>query len=129
MITEIRPEPRDNFIDGIKPRGYVHWEVLDENDNVIKRGYGVGSQWWLKYIPNFLHRFLPYGKQNAIVDTSRKRITDWVAGGSAPAVPNYIGVGTGSTPVASADTSLETAVTYTGVTATAKISDTRTLFG
>ena len=60
MITEIRPEPRDNFIDGIKPRGYVHWEVLDENDNVIKRGYGVGSQWWLKYIPNFLHRFLPY---------------------------------------------------------------------
>ena len=129
MITEIRPEPRDNFIDGIKPRGYVHWEILDEDDNVIKRGYGVGSQWWLKYIPNFLHRFLPYGKQNAIVDIARKRITDWVAGGSPPPTPNYIGVGTGSTPVASADTGLETAVPYTGVTATAKIADTRTVFG
>ena len=43
MITEIRPEPRDNFIDGIKPRGYVHWEILDEDDNVIKRGYGAVS--------------------------------------------------------------------------------------
>ena len=85
MITEIKPEPRNNFIDGVRPRGYVHWEILDEDDNIIERGYGVGSQWWLKYIPNFLHRFLPYGKQNAIVDTSRKRITDWVAGGSAPA--------------------------------------------
>ena len=129
MITEIRPEPRDNFIDGIKPRGYVHWEILDEDDNVIKRGYGVGSQWWLKYIPNFLHRFLPYGKQNAIVDTARKRITTWVAGGSVPDVPNYIAVGTGSTPVASGDTALETAVPYTGVTATAKIADTTTVFG
>mgnify|MGYP001444099239 CR=1 FL=1 len=32
---------------------YIGWELLDEDDNVIKRGYGVGSQWWLKYIPNF----------------------------------------------------------------------------
>ena len=29
MITEIRPEPRDNFIDGIKPRGYVHWIAIN----------------------------------------------------------------------------------------------------
>ena len=129
MITEFKPEPKDSFIDGVKPRGYVHWEILDENDNIIKRGYGVGSQWWLKYIPNFLHRFLPYGKQNAIVDTARKRITDWVAGGSAPAVPNYVGVGTGTDPVASSDTGLETAIPYTGVTATAKIADTTSVFG
>ena len=129
MITEIKPEPRNNFIDGVRPRGYVHWEILDEDDNIIERGYGVGSQWWLKYIPNFLHRFLPYGKQNAIVDITRKRITDWVAGGSVPAIPNYIAVGTGSTPVASADTGLQTAVPYTGVTATAKVVDTRTVFG
>ena len=129
MITEFKPEPKNSFIDGVRPRGYVHWEILDEDDNVIERGYGVGSQWWLKYIPNFLHRFLPYGKQNAIVNVARKRITDWVAGGSAPAVPNYVAVGTGDTPVAAADTALETAVPYTGVTATAKIADTTTVFG
>jgi len=129
MITEFKPEPKNSFIDGIKPRGYVHWELLDEDDNVIKRGYGVGSQWRLKYIPNFLHRFLPYGKPNAIVDTARKRITNWVAGGSAPDTPNYIGVGTGTDPVAASDTGLETAIPYTGVTATAKESDTRTTFG
>ena len=129
MITEFKPEPKHSFIDGVRPRGYVHWEILDEDDNVIERGYGVGSQWWLKYIPNFLHRFLPYGKQNAIVDTARKRITDWVAGGSAPAVPNYVGVGTGTDPVASSDTGLETAIPYTGVTATAKIADTTSVFG
>ena len=129
MITEFKPEPKNSFIDGVRPRGYVHWEILDEDDNVIERGYGVGSQWWLKYIPNFLHKFLPYGKQNAIVNVARKRITDWVAGGSAPAVPNYVAVGTGDTPVAAADTALETAVPYTGVTATAKIADTTTVFG
>ena len=129
MITEFKPEPKDSFIDGIKPRGYVHWELLDEEDNIIERGYGVGSQWWLKFIPKFLHKFLPYGKQNAIVNVSRKRITDWVAGGSAPPVPNYVAVGTGATPVAAADTALENAIPYTGVTATAKIADTTSVFG
>ena len=36
MITEIKPEPRNNFIDGGRPRGYVHWEILDEDDNIIE---------------------------------------------------------------------------------------------
>ena len=117
---------RDNFIDPFVAKGYVHWEIENEDGNVIRRGVRTGSQWWVKLIPQFLHRFIPLGKRNAIVNKARSEIASFLQGGSVT-VPTYIAVGTGTNSVASSDTALQTAIAYTGSSVTAKAVSSRTL--
>ena len=107
---------RHNFIEPFDVKGYVHWEVLDENDKVIRRGEGQGSQWWLKIIPSFIRRFIPWGKRNAIVNLARAQLTEFLKTGSGVTAPSFIG-----------DTALQTAIPYTGGSATAKAVTTRTI--
>ena len=104
---------RNNFIDQFAVKGYVHWEITDENGKVKRRGEGIGSQWWLKWIPNFIRRVLPFGKQNAVVDSARANLATFMTGTSVTP-PSYIMVGTGTDTVAGSDTGLQTPIVYTG---------------
>lgn len=117
---------RDNFIDPFVAKGYVHWEIENEDGKVLRRGVGTGSQWWVKLVPQFLQRFIPLGKRNAIVNLARSEIASLLQGGSIT-VPSFIAVGSGTNSVASADTALQTAIAYTGSSATAKAVSSRTL--
>ena len=118
---------RHNFIEPFDVKGYVHWEVLDENDKVIRRGEGQGSQWWLKIVPSFIRRFIPWGKRNAIVNLARAQLAEFLKTGSGVTAPSFIGVGSGTNTVSSSDTALQTAIPYTGGSATAKAVTTRTI--
>ena len=104
---------RNNFIDPFATKGYVHWEITDENGKVKRRGEGMGSQWWLKCIPSFIRRILPFGKQNAVVDSARASLASMLTGASITP-PSYIMVGTGTNPVAGGDLTLQTPIVYTG---------------
>jgi hypothetical protein len=108
-------------------KGYVHWELLDEDDNLLERGEGQGSQWWIKWLPYSLRKYIPYGKRNAVVNTARSQIATFLQSGSGVVAPSFVGVGTGSDNVAAADTALGTAVAYTGGSATAKAVNSRTI--
>ena len=67
------PQPRMNFIDPFSIKGYVHWELIEDGKGV-ERGKGQGSQWYLKYIPTFIKRFLPFGTRNSVVNVARNRL-------------------------------------------------------
>lgn len=116
---------RENFIDPFEVKGYVHWEVTDEKDKVLRRGEGQGSR-WITWLPYFMRKHVPYGKRNAVVNTARSQLAELLKGTSIT-VPSYVGVGTGTNTVAAADTALQTAVPYTGGSATAKAVTSRTI--
>ena len=108
-------QARNNFIDPFAVKGYVHWEITDENGKVKRRGEGMGSQWWLKCIPSFIRRILPFGRQNAVVVSARANLANMMTGATVTP-PSYIMVGTGTNTVAGGDTSLQTPIVYTGST-------------
>ena len=117
---------RYNYIEPFDVKGYVHWELMDKNDKVVRRGEGQGTQWWLKWLPKFITNFIPYGKRNAVVNKARSELANLLIGETIT-VPAFIGVGTGSNAVGSSDTALQTAVAYTGSSVTAKAVASRTI--
>ena len=111
--------PRMNIIDPFDVKGYVHWELLDEDGKVVERGEGLGSQWYVKWLPPFIRKFIPWGKRNAVVNTARSQLAQFLLG-TTITPPSYIGVGSGTNVVAASDTALQTAILYTGGSVTAK---------
>ena len=88
----ILPGSRGSILEGMEPRGYVRWTLTD-----IKTGKFVKSG----------------GQHNLLVNKTREELASSVIGNSVT-FPGFIGVGTGTTAPAAADTGLETVSQYNG---------------
>ena len=122
---------RQNFIDGYKASGYVHWEKInDETGKVVSRGKGKLERKWLNLLPNLVQRRLPsswLGESNAVVNEGRNRLAQLMIGTSIT-IPKWVAVGTGTNGVAAADTALQTLSHYDGAN-DAKVAASQTLKG
>lgn len=126
--------PRAGIYDDMKPRGFVHWELLDDKTGkVTQRGRGKLDVWWERFLPKnarlFLFARFPQflGDENAILDFTRNKMADFFIGTSV-IPPEFIGIATGTGSVGSGDTTLDTPVDYDGANE-AKIADSKTIFG
>ena len=122
----------EKVVEYVLPKGYVHWELIDEKTGKITHhGVGTAEINWVKYaeriLPKFLKRFLPLGDENAILNFARNKFADFFIGTSVTP-PEYIGIGTGTGNVAASDTALDTLTHYDGVN-DAKIASSKTLLG
>ncbi len=124
----LRPQPKLGLHDPVVAKGYVRWEITDENDKVLRTGMGFAESWWFKYIPSFLRRFFPFGQKNAVVNKGRSQLVNWLAGDNTVSQPAYVAVGTGTGLVASSDERLGTAILYTGGSVTAKGVNSRSTY-
>ena len=122
------PGSRDLLLDPYRVKGFVHWELIDDKTGrVTRRGRGKHESWWMKAVPKTLQKLFLLGDENAIVDTGRNRLAQYMIGTSITS-PNFIGIGTGTNGVAASDTALQTPVDYDGAN-DAKASATRSLKG
>jgi hypothetical protein len=127
--TSVFPRtPRLALVDGLEARGYVHWELVDDKTGrVTKHGEGHGERTYWKFLPKWLHSWLPLGRRNAIVNNGRARFADAFIGTSVT-YPSFIALGTGTNKVAASDTGLQTVSQYDGSN-DAKVANSRTLKG
>tara|TARA_Y100000310_G_scaffold261907_1_gene271436 strand:+ start:3932 stop:4828 length:897 start_codon:yes stop_codon:yes gene_type:complete len=126
------PRPGFNFLDNLAVKGYVDWELVDEDTGkVVDRGRGYTNRWYErlvdKFVPYWLAKRLPLGNENAVVNHARNKLADAVIGTSVT-FPQYIAVGTGTNAVGAADTALQTVSQYDGAN-DAKIANSRSLKG
>lgn len=120
--------PRLGLLDGLKGQGFVYWEVVDDKSGkVVRSGEGHGERTYWRFIPSWLHSWLPLGHRNAIVDHARAKLADAFIGNAAT-YPTFIGLGTGTNAVAASDTALQTKALYDG-TNEAKAASGRSLKG
>lgn len=86
------PGSRTGIIEGMNPRGYVRWTLIDS-----KTGRFVKSG----------------GGENILVNKTRSELANSIIGTSVT-YPGFIGVGVGTTTPAADDTGLETVSQYNG---------------
>lgn len=106
--------------EGQRVRGFVHWQLIDDaTGHIVAQGEGFADTFLerLYYaLPRWLRWLFPtklLGSPNAILNTARERLANWVVGDTVT-IPQYIGIATGTGSIGAADTALDTPVDYDG---------------